>query len=162
MKRKIGIALIALLLTGCRQREIFETVSDVWIQPAAVQIREMYAVLPPDAASPVLEGEGGTLYVCDDYEIHQQVLPAGDLSATVKAVSGYEAEDVTLVKTVQGEEKRYDFVWASVSDGGDRIGKGCILDDGSHHYVITILGNAESAEQNGAVWRETLASFTLG
>ena len=162
MKKRMAIALVALLLSGCGGEEVFEVVEDVWVQPVSAEVRQVTVNLPPESASPVLENEGGAVYVCDTYEVYQQVLPSGDLSASVRAVSGYAPEELTMVKTNQGDTKRYDFVWVSAADSGDRVGKGCILDDGNYHYVLTVLGNADTAEENRAVWQEILESFAIG
>lgn len=162
MKKQVVIALVALLLSGCGAAETFETISDEQVVPVSAEIREVFISLPPEAASPVLEDEEGCVYVCGDYEIYQQTLSAGDLSATARAVSGYDAEDLTMVKTMAGTHKRYDFVWATVADQGDRVGKGCILDDGNYHYVLTIVGDAQTAGEHQAVWQEVLDSFALG
>ena len=161
MKRKILIAMTALLLTGCGAQETLETVSDDFVQPVMADMRQMSVILPEDAAAPVLESEQGAVYVCEEYEVYQQVTSAGDLGATVREVSGYDPENLTVIATSQGDCRRYDFVWSSAADQGDRVGKGCILDDGSYHYVLTVLGNAESAGKYEAVWREIFDSFAL-
>lgn len=161
MKKQVVIALAALLLSGCGGVETFETISDDLVQPVSVEMREVYISLPPEAASPALENEGSCVYICGDYEIYQQTLSAGDLASTVRTISGYDPEDLTMVNTMQGEYKRYDLVWASVEEQGDRVGKGCILDDGNYHYVLTILGDADTAETHRTVWQEILDSFAL-
>lgn len=161
MKGKVLSVLLAFLLTGCGARETFETVSDDVVQPVMAQMRQINVSLPDDAAAPALESEGGAVYVCEDYEVYQQVMSAGDLEATVREVSGFDLENLTVVTTTQGGCKRCDFVWASASDRGDRVGKGCILDDGSYHYVLTVLGDAEMAEEYEVVWREIMDSFSL-
>ena len=162
MGKKIAAVLAALLLSGCGTQETFETVLDDFAEPVLASVRQMYVILPPEAASPVLESETGVVYVCEDYEIHQQVLPSGDLSATVKEVSGYDLENLTMVSTRQEDCKRYDFVWVAASDQGEQIGKGCILDDGSHHYALTVLGKSDTAGAYESVWWEILNSFSLG
>ena len=161
MKIIVLIMLMALLVTGCGTKETMETVSDDFVQPVMAEVRQVMISLPEDAAAPALESEGGAVYVCEDYEVYQQVLNAGDLGATVREVSGFDMENLTVVKTSQKDCKRYDFVWAAASDRGDRVGKGCILDDGSYHYVLTVLGDAETAGDYEAVWREILDSFSL-
>lgn len=161
MKIKVLIALMALLLTGCGAKETLETVSDDLVQPVMAQMREVSVWLPEDAAAPALESEDGAVYVCEDYEVYQQVLPSGDLEATVRSVSGFDMENLTVVTSSRDECKRHDFVWASASEEGDRVGKGCILDDGSYNYVLTVLGNAESAGENEEEWRQILDSFAL-
>ena len=161
MKIKVLIALLVLLLTGCGAEETFETVSDDLVQPVMAQMRQVSVWLPEDAAAPALESEDGAVYVCEDYEVYQQVLPSGDLEATVRSVSGFDMENLTVVTSSRDGCKCHDFVWASASEQGDRVGKGCILDDGSYHYVLTVLGNAESAGENEEEWRQILDSFAL-
>jgi len=160
MKIIVLIAL-AVLLTGCGAKETMETVSDDFAQPVMAQMRQVHISLPEDAAAPVLESERGAVYACDDYEVYQQVLSAGDLGATVREVSGFDPENLTVLSSFRQDCKRYDFVWAAASDQGDRVGKGCILDDGSYHYVLTVLGNAETAGEYETVWREIFDSFTI-
>ena len=161
MKKHIAIALVALLLSACGSSETFETVLDDHVQPALAQVRQVSVSLPPEAASPALESENGCVYICDGYEIYQQTLPSGDLGATIRCVTGYDESELTVLESRQEEWKRYDFVWASAGDQGDLIGKGCILDDGSYHYVLTVLGDAAIAEEYQAVWQEMLSGFTL-
>ena len=161
MRLNILMVLLALLLTGCGAEETFETVSDDLVQSVMAQMRQVSVWLPEDAATPALESEDGAVYACEDYEVYQQVLPSGDLEATVRSVSGFDLENLTVVTSSRNECKRHDFVWASASEQGDRVGKGCILDDGSYHYVLTVLGNAETVGENDAVWRQILDSFAL-
>ena len=153
MKKITAIVLAALLLTGCGRQTVFENVNDEWVEPVSAEIREILVILPPETASPVLEGENGAAYACGNYEVYRQVLPSGDLSATVRSVSGYGPEELTLIRTEQSDAHRYDFVWISAADSGERVGKGCILDDGSYHYVLTVLADAEDAEQNREAWQ---------
>ena len=161
MKKRVWIALAALFLTGCGTEETLETISDDLIQPVAAEVREVYVALPPEAVTPVLEGEGECMYICGDYEIYQQTLSAGDLTATVQSISGYSPEDLTVMETIQGDCKRYDLVWASVGELGDRVGKACILDDGNYHYCLSVMGDADTAGEHKLVWQAMFDSFAL-
>lgn len=161
MKKQIVIALAALLLSGCAAEETFETISDDSVQPVMARIREVSLNLPQEAASPALEDGENCVYLCGDYEIYRQTLSGGDLSATISAVSGYDMEDLTVLESVQGGCKRYNLVWASAGEQGDRVGKACILDDGSFHYVLTIMGDADTAWSHQEQWQAVLNSFSL-
>ena len=161
MKKRVLIALTALMLTGCAGEETFETVSDDLVQSASAEIREVFLSLPPEAATPVLEEEGNCIYICGDYEIYRQTLEAGDLNATVQAVSGYASDDLTVIETMQGACKRYDFVWASTGEVGDRVGRACILDDGHYHYCLSVMGDAETAGEHSLVWEAMFETFSL-
>ena len=159
MRKLCSVALIALMLAGCSARETFETISDELIQPVSVQAREILLTLPPDAASPVSESENGQIYLCGDYDICCQTLESGDLDATVRSISGYGRENVTILETLQEDCKRYDFVWACAGETGDRLGRAAILDDGNYHYCLSVLGDADSAEAYRGIWQSLFDSF---
>ena len=162
MKKRIAIVCLALMLSGCGKTETFETVADEWAEQVMAEPASVSLYLPPEAAAPVLESGEGAVYDCGDYEIRRQDLPAGNLSATIQNVTGYSMEELTVLDTKQGNAKRYDFVWVSASEEGEQVGKGCILDDGSFHYVLTLSADAEEANEYLPVWQQILDSFSLG
>ena len=161
MRKLCLVFLLTLMMAGCGTQETFETISDEPVQPVSAEVREILLVLPPDAASPVSESENGQIYLCGDYDICCQTLQSGDLDATVRTVSGYGRENVTILETMQGDYKRYDFVWASAGETGDRLGKAAILDDGNYHYCLSVLGDANVADQYRGIWQSLFDSFGL-
>lgn len=160
--KKCMVFILALLLTGCAAEETFETVADELVQSVSAEVREVVLELPAEAAAPASESESGTLYLCDGYEIALETMEAGDLNATIQSISGYSRDNVTVMETDTGDWKRYEFVWASAGENGDRIGKAAILDDGSYHYVLSVMADADRAEEYEEVWREMFDSFVLG
>lgn len=161
MKKILIFTLLALLLTGCAAEETFETISDDIIQPAMAQPREIAVNLPGETSIPTMESDSGRMYLASDYEIYIQTLDSGDLNATIQTVSGYEEDALTVMETNLDGVSRYEFVWASAGENGDRIGRGVVLDDGSYHYVMTVLRDAETTESTQIVWNDVFASFTL-
>lgn len=162
MKKYMVIVLACLLLSGCGAEETFETISDELVQPVSAEVREIIITLPPEAAMPASESEDGTLYMCDGYEITLQTLSAGNLDATVRSISGYGREDLTVMETSVGDIKKYELVWASAGETGDQIGKATILDDGSYHYAVSVMADADVAHSYEDIWRTMFDSFTLG
>ena len=132
-------ALLALMLTGCAAAETFETVSDAAVLPVMAQPREILLELPENAAAPVLDNEEQQLYMGETYELMVQTMPGGNLSGTVQTLTGYEKEKLTVMETQWQNVTRYDFVWVSAGEDGDRLGRGAILDDGNCHYCLTLL-----------------------
>ena len=128
---------------------------------ASAHYRRWGSLLPEEAAAPTVESENGSLYICQGYEIGIQTLEAGDLDATIRSVSGYGAEDLTLIRTVVGDMDRYDFVWACAGETGDRVGRGAVLDDGNYHYVLTVISDVEDAVQFEEVWQKMFQSFSV-
>ncbi len=151
-------ALLPILLTGCAAEETFETISDEVILPVMAQPREISVQLPEEAALPVLENGDQQIYVCENYEILLETMGAGDLNATVRSLSGYEKDQLTVLETQWEAVTRYDFVWASAGEAGDRLGRAVILDDGQYHYCMSLLRDAEEEDQR-EVWDALFASF---
>lgn len=158
MKRWMGICLLAFLLCGCGAEETMETVHDEWVIPAMAQPREISVRFPEDTLAPVLEQDSCRLYMGLDYEIMIETLTAGDLNATVRALSGYEKEQLTVLETRQGDLDRYDFVWTTAGEKGERLGRGVILDDGDYHYCMSAL---REPGDTVIVWRDVFGSFSL-
>lgn len=161
MKRWVWIAAVALLLSGCGVQQTYETVMDVWQEQEIPEPRAISVDLPGETALPVMESDSGRAYVASDYEIYIQTMPGGDLGATMEAMSGYRQEDLTVMTTLQEDATRYEFVWASAGEGGDFLGRGVILDDGHHHYTMSVLRNADTAQKSAVVWDSVFTSFRL-
>lgn len=158
MKRLVWICLLAALMAGCTAEETLETVSDEWVVPAMAQPREVSVRLPEDTVLPVLEQDNRRLYMGQGYEIMLETFAAGDLNSTVRTLSGYEQEQLSVIETQQGEAKRYDFVWATTGESGQRLGRAVILDDGDYHYCMTVL---RDPGETHIVWRDVFGSFSL-
>ena len=161
MKKWWLLLMICAMLSGCGAEETFETVADEFLEVAAVQ-RQILVELPPEAAAPASESDAGTIYICDGYEIMLQTLTGGDLDATLRTVSGYGREDLTVVESRQGDYKRYDLVWACAGEEGERIGRGAVLDDGNYHYVLCVLSDADRVQEYEEVWSALFSSYSLG
>jgi len=163
LKKTLFILLIAILFTGCTPAPtVWETVADEPAQMVTAQSREILVDLPKEAAVHTMEADTGRLYLCQDYEIAIQTIQGGDLNATIRQLTGYEKEKLTVIETSHKELKRYDFAWSTAGENGDRVGRGVILDDGNYHYTMTVLHDAADTEKTQVVWRSVFESFTLG
>jgi len=160
MKLFVGALALAVALCGCAAEETFETVADEPVLTVMAQPRNISVELPGEAAMPVVENDSGRIYLCQDYEIVVQTVAAGDLSATMEAVSGRSRDMLTVMQTQADGVSRYEFVWAAAGEGGDRLGRGLILDDGNFHYTLSVLRNADIAHDH-TNWNQVFSSFTL-
>ena len=158
--KKCIVLLLMLLLTGCGAEETFETVADEAVLPAMAQPGHISVQLPGETALPVITNDSGRLYVCNDYEIVIQTVDAGDPGTTMKEMSGLTKEDLTVMETCSDGVNRYDFVWASAGEGGDRSGRGVILDDGRYHYCMSVLQKTQN-EKSQVCWEDVFSSFRL-
>ena len=155
------LGILALLLSGCGAEDTFETLADEQVAPALTQQRQIYVELPGEAASPAVESDSGRLYLCGDYEISIQTLEGGDRDATLRALSGYGEDGLTVLETLKEGMPCWEFVWASAGEKGDMLGRAMVIDDGGYHYCLTVLADAETAEQNRAVWDRMFETFRL-
>ena len=158
MKRWLWMIVLAVLLCGCKAEETLETVSDEWIVPVMAQPREISVRLPDNVVVPVMEQDGRKLYMGQNYEILLETLAAGDLNDTIRTISGFEKEQLTVLQTRQEELDRYEFVWTATGERGELLGRAVILDDGNYHYCMTVL---RDAEESIVVWQDVFSSFAL-
>ena len=158
MKRWLWMIVLAVLLCGCGAEETLETVSDEWIVPVMAQPREISVRLPDNVVVPVMEQDGRKLYMGQNYEILLETLAAGDLNDTIRTISGFEKEQLTVLQTRQEELDRYEFVWTATGERGELLGRAVILDDGNYHYCMTVL---RDVEESIVVWQDVFSSFAL-
>lgn len=161
MKRCVLLILLMLTLCGCAAEEVLETVSDELALSAMAQPREITVNLPDNALSPVLESDSRQVYLSEDYEIILETLSGGDVDATIRSLTGYEKDKLTVMQTQWDGVERYEFVWAAAGETGDRLGRGVILDDGNYHYCMSVLRDAQGQKMSQIVWRDVFASFQL-
>jgi len=161
VKRILIVILSVLMLCGCSAAPTFETLSDVYNPEAPAQPRKIILELPQNAAAQAISSENGTLYLCDGYEVTQQILPAGDLSKTLRELTGFEREVLTVIETGLTEAARYECAWSAAGEAGDSIGRAAILDDGCYHYCITVMADADFAGELTAQWQQIFASYGL-
>lgn len=160
-KSLMALLLITCFLTGCGKQPTMETVNDEYLQPAPAQMQQVLVTLPDEVCVPVMQTDTGKFYVCQDYTVSQQIFSAGDLQKTFREVSGFLPEDLKIMETDWENAKRYDFVWTAAGEAEDQVCRGCILDDGNYHYVLTASTGATQAGQLQSVWREIFNSFRL-
>lgn len=161
MKRCVLLMLLMLTLCGCAAEEVLETVSDELVLSAMAQPREITVNLPDNAVTPVLESDSRQMYLSEDYEILLETLSGGDVDATIRSLTGYEKDKLTVMQTQWDGVERYEFVWVAAGETGDRLGRGVILDDGNYHYCMSVLRDAEGQKMSQIVWRDVFASFRL-
>lgn len=162
MKKLLLILLTAMMLTGCAAVETFETLGPIIHEDDAdVVMAQMSLSLPEDAALAVFENGTDKLYLCDDYTIVTQTLPAGDVNSTVTTLCGYTSDALTIVRSAAGEVDRYDWVWTAASDDGDLVCRAAVLDDGSYHYCLCVIASATSVGQLNDIWNDLFSSFNL-
>lgn len=159
MKKLLLSALCLLLLIGCGQAQTLETVGDVWEERALAAPREIRLELPGEALVCAMESDTGRMYLGDSYDVMVQTLSSGDLDATIRELTGYAKDELTVIQTGT-DPVRWEFAWAAAGENGERIGRGAVIDDGDYHYCLTALQDADVTDCQ-IVWSEVFHSFEL-
>lgn len=160
MKKGLMAVLACLLLTGCGEKAVFETLGDVQHDSEQVMaMAQMQLSVPEDAAAQTF-GDG-TLYECEGYTLFVQTFSSGDLQRTVKTLSGFSTDKLTVLETQVGEVMRYEWVWTAAAEDGDMLCRATVLDDGKYHYCVTALAPAKEAGSLNSSWNQLFGSFAL-
>ena len=162
MKRILILGLIgAMLLCGCNT-PAYETVGDVYITQPPAERMTVGLELPEAGAEAVMEESGGgRLYLCDGYEVVVQTLSVATLDEALRSVTGFGEDRLTVMATREGEFDRYDCVWCTAGEQGDRVGRAAIFYDGSHFYCVSALADSTQVHQLNPVWNQILDSISL-
>lgn len=162
MKKLWWLLVLTLLLTGCGASEVWETVTDVDDTPVMAQMQQIKLTLPKDAASETMENtQAGKIYLCNGYTVTAQTLPGGDLDKTLREISGFSRQQLTVMETQSKKEKRYECVWAAAGEAEDQVARAVILDDGHFHYAVTVMAPFSTAGDLAAAWQSVLTSVQL-
>ena len=139
-----------------------ETIADIPAAPVMSAMQRIQVQLPPELSTPALQSEEtGALYLCDDYSVTVQTVEAGDLNKTLRNATGKERSELEILQTQKGDSKCYQWVWTANGESGIQVGRGCILDDGVYHYVLTALADEAAAGKVRPIWQEIFASYCL-
>ncbi len=158
MKIICCLMAVLLLLTGCSTAETFETLADVYAEGAA-EPKEVVLTVPEN--SQVISSAAGELYLCDGFDIAVEILAGDSLEDTLRQVSGFGPDDLTVMETAQMGLSRYEWVWTAAGEGGDALCRSVLLDDGSYHYCITVMAPAAEAGKLTAQWQALLGGISL-
>ena len=162
MKKCVGLLILMVFLTGCGAAPTFETVNDVYVAQVSAPVRRILLDLPSDATVMTMEGEDGSrLYLCKDYSVVVQTMEAGDLDRSMRQMSGFSRDDLTVMGTQDGDFRRYSFVWCCAGETGNQLAKGVIIDDGNYHYALTVMAPEDMAGELASQWQVLLDSFLV-
>lgn len=162
--RKWCVALaLLLLLSGCGKTEKYETVMDQTVMPEKEDKMVIMLDLPDNASLQTMESTADcNVYICDDYTLTAYTADGGDIHKTILEATGFPPEQLDIIRTQQGDWKRYVCVWAAAGEPGELVGRCAVLDDGSYHYVLTAMSDAEAAgELSQNEWQSVFRSFRL-
>ena len=160
MKKLLVLFGVMVLLAGCSV-QTFERVEDQNDVPALATPAQLQLELPEDAAALTMQGNSGTLYFCENYDISVEILPSGNLDSTLRTLTGFGREELNIFQTLRSDADCYEAVWSAAGEAGDQVGRLMVLDDGAFHYCVSLMGSAESAGDHMEEWNAIFASAAL-
>lgn len=162
--RKIVILLVLILcLSGCAAAPTFETLGPVAHQPDQFPaIASVQLDLPESATAQTFGAGADTFYECDGYTLVMQTQTSGDFYHTLRSLSGFTPEKLTVMESIVGQTHRYDWVWSAAAEEGEMICRAAVLDDGNYHYCLYTLAPAHLGSELTEEWNMLFASFCLG
>ncbi len=158
MKIFVVVLLIMGMLTGC-SGEVLETLSDVYAEGQPLPQRILEVSLPEDAAVMTMSSDtDDTLYLCDGYVVTTYIEPGGSLDRTLKTVTGYDSSCLTIMETTRDGLACYQCAWSAAGEADMQVGNAVILDDGTFHYAVSVMADADQAGKLEATWQHILDS----
>ncbi len=163
VKKVIVFLLLSVLLTGCKEQKVYETLGDSVKKPAVAEKMEIFFNMPSDASQQVMYGEeNGDIYFCNGYILTAQTTEAGDLQKTFLDATGFTPDQLSVMQTKQGNVTQYSCVFVAAGETGDQVGRCAILDDGNYHYILTAMADASVAgELSEGPWEGIFNSLCL-
>lgn len=155
------------LLCGCTAQTAWETVDDVLPDAVAVWTEKAYQIafdVPEDAAASVFSENGAeTVYeqADGDYEITAQVMLSSDTDGAIRRLSGFEPEQLEVLRTKRCGLPEAQLAWYSNGEEGGWLCRADILRDGDHCYALTFSVREELAPQYAELAQHVFESFSL-
>ena len=161
MKRFLVFMMILPMLCGCAQGMQFESVEDVYASEQPLP-GEICVTLPLDAVALTASTDSGEqLYFCDGYTVTVQTLSGGDLDRSLREITGFGKDNLTVFETYRDDMRCITCVWTSLGETGDQVGRLVLLDDGSYHYAVSVMTDADNAGSLRQRWDDLFSTFKV-
>ena len=165
MKRLGWLLGVVLMLTGC-SGPVWETVNDVVLQEQVpVWQEEAYELQlgVPEEAALLLENDVCSLYSTANGELEVETITflASGLESAVKTVSGFSAEDLTILRTSRFDLPEYQFAWVSQTEQGARLYRADVIMDGMRCYAVVCSSLENAGDYYAFQARQVFSTFGL-
>lgn len=156
MKKIAIILLLCAMLSGCAAVPTFETLGDIMHEQAGANTPAQICLTLPEDAESV-----GDAYFCNGFYVELKTVDAGDMNKTVQAMSGFSADDLTVMTASVNGIDRYEWVWSAASAEGEVVCRAAVLDDGNYHYCLTAVAPAQQGGALTDAWNALFSSFSI-
>lgn len=162
MKRGYLLAAL-LLLTGC-SKPVWETVDDEMpLVPAASWQDTAYEIALglPEGVTLREETADARLYAGEALEVETSRFLTSGMESAVRALSGYEADEMTILQTTRFGLPEYQFAWVSQTEQGSRLYRADLVLDGMDCYAVVCSRPESAGDTLDPAIRQVFSSFGL-
>lgn len=162
MKRMLLFAAL-LLLSGC-SRPVWETVEDELPLVAAASWQDTAYEITlglPEGVTLREETDAFRLYEGEELQVETCRFLTAGLDSAVRMVSGYEAQELTILQTTRFDLPEYQFAWASQTEQGSRLYRADLVLDGTVCYAVVCSRPESAGNTLDAGIRQVFSSFGL-
>lgn len=161
-----ALTLGVCILTGCAAQRTWETVNDT-LPVHTLQQKKACAVsfeVPQDAVA-AASSAGGAVRLYEhadgDYEIAAQTIIGSSLDSVVQQLSGFEAEQLQILKTTRFGLPAYQFAWYTSGDEGGKLCRAGLIVDDPYCYAVTFCVRESCGAVYDDVADRVFASISL-
>lgn len=163
--RKVCLALVFLMLSGCAA-PVWETVEDkVPVLPVASWLENAYTVQcgVPSGVELLEQREDWQVYGTADgeLEVETRTFLASSLNSAVKTLSGYQADELTILRTSRFGLPEYQFAWVSQTEQGSRLYRADLVLDDTACYAVVCSRPEAAGNRHDREIRQVFSSFGL-
>lgn len=154
-----------LVLNGCSV-PVWETVDDSEMAvPAATWQDEVHDIQfgLPDGLVLQEQTDNWKLYSNPngDMEIQARRFLASDVDQAIRTISGFDAEQLTVLETSRYDRPMYRFSWLSQSEQGCYLNRACLVFDEMNCYALICSRTEEAGTMHEEMIRSVFSSFGL-
>jgi len=160
----LTIALM-MLLSGCSV-PVWETVEDVMPPETVMTWQESSYVIQvglPEGVELVEQSEHAAVYATanGELEVETQKFLTSGLDGAVCTLSGFEAEELTILQTSRFDLPEYQFAWVSQTEQGTRLYRADLVLDGTCCYAVVCSSLESAGDYYAFQARQVFSSFGL-
>jgi len=161
----LSLVVVCLLLTGC-SAPVWETVEDVVpAVPVSSWLEDAYSVQfgLPSSVELLEEREDWKVYGTRDgeLEIETRTFLTSCPESAVRTVSGFEAEELTILQTSRFGLPEYQFAWVAQTEQGSRLYRADLVLDETDCYAVICSRPESAGNDHDTEIRQVFSSFGL-
>ena len=158
-------ALTVLLCACVSNVPVWETVDDAQVCQGESRLPSTIVFAVPDGAAVQTFSASGAAQSCSaqdgSYEITATVLTEDDPESAIRALTGFDADRLQIVRTTRFSLPEYQFAWSAATGEGERLYRAAMLCDERYCYALCFSVPAGSGTSYDSIQESVFASFGL-